>query len=84
MRILGRVEHIDWCIHRIVAALNAARIETEASCRGHLVMLGSITLADGRTLIIRPTPQSMEEWGKVVEANECDIPGNTTSTHQPV
>jgi hypothetical protein len=54
----GRVFCIDWCIHRIVAALNAGGIETAASCCGHGEILGRIDLADGRVLQILPKPPS--------------------------
>jgi hypothetical protein len=53
MPIRGRVRYIDKCIAPIVAALNAANIETESSCCGHGAIDGSIILADGRELIIR-------------------------------
>ena len=67
MPINGRVRSIDHCIHRIVAALNAANIQTVASCCGHKTMNGNIILEDGRVLIILPnTPSNMDEWGKVV------------------
>jgi hypothetical protein len=52
MPINGRVQCIDWCIHHIVAALNAANITTVASCCGHGRQPGRITLADGRELTI--------------------------------
>jgi hypothetical protein len=48
----GRVVCIDWCIHHIVAALNAGGIETVASCCGHGKMDGRIDLKDGRVLVI--------------------------------
>lgn len=67
MPINGRVCAIDFCIHQIVAALNAGGIQTEASCCGHGTMKGCITLADGRSLIIIPTPESIEEWAEVVK-----------------
>ncbi|MCY3840384.1 MAG: hypothetical protein OXH09_17345 [Gammaproteobacteria bacterium] len=60
--INGRVVCIDFCIHRIVAALNAAGIQTVASCCGHGKMKGNIVLEDGRTLIIQQTPKSMTAW----------------------
>ncbi|MCY4429210.1 MAG: hypothetical protein OXC11_02305, partial [Rhodospirillales bacterium] len=67
----GRVRCIDWCIHQIVAALNAGGVETTASCCGHEEMNGSITLADGRVLVIFPTtPESTDEWGKLVRKDE--------------
>lgn len=52
--INGRVRCIDWCIHHIVAALNAAGVETTACCCGHGKLDGRIDLADGRILIIKP------------------------------
>jgi hypothetical protein len=48
-----RVIAIDWCIHHIVAALNAGGVETFASCCGHGKQDGSIVLKDGRELVIR-------------------------------
>ena len=52
MPIKGRVRHIDPCIAHIVAALNAAGIETVSSCCGHGRILGSISLSDGTELIL--------------------------------
>ena len=53
MPINGRVQCIDYCIHHVVAALNAGGIHTIASCCGHgSDMPGRIDLADGRVLII--------------------------------
>lgn len=48
----GRVYCIDWCIHQIVAALNAGGVPTAASCCGHGAIPGRIDLADGRILTI--------------------------------
>ncbi len=48
----GKVQCIDWCIHHIVAALNAGGVETVASCCGHGKQPGRIDLADGRVLEI--------------------------------
>jgi hypothetical protein len=59
MPINGRVYGIDWCIHHIVAALNAANIATVASCCGHGKQDGSIVLADGRELCIRQPPTTL-------------------------
>lgn len=50
----GKVRSIDWCIHRIVAALNAGGVWTFASCCGHGKVPGRIDLADGRLLLILP------------------------------
>ncbi len=44
---------VDSCIAPIVQALNDASIETTGSCCGHGSGPGSITLADGRELLIR-------------------------------
>ena len=67
MPLNGRVQCIDYCIHRIVAALNAGGVLTTASCCGHGKMNGNIMLEDGRVIIILPDlPQNMDEWGKLV------------------
>jgi hypothetical protein len=50
--ISGRVICVDWCIHQIVAALNAGGVETSACCCGHGEMPGRIDLKDGRVLTI--------------------------------
>ena len=52
MPLNGRVQCIDFCIHQIVAALNAGGIRTLASCCGHGKMPGRIDLEDGRTLVV--------------------------------
>lgn len=52
MAVRGRRVEIDWCIADLVAALNAANIQTIASCCGHGKMTGSIVLEDGRELVI--------------------------------
>lgn len=49
----GRVVCIDWCIHHIVAALNAGGVRTVASCCGHGETHGRIDLEDGRVLLIQ-------------------------------
>jgi hypothetical protein len=51
--IRGRIVCVDWCIHHIVAALNAAGLQTVASCCGHQRMDGRIDLADGRVLLVQ-------------------------------
>lgn len=53
MPIDGKVCCVDWCIHRIVAALNAGGVITEASCCGHGETDGRIDLEDGRVLMIK-------------------------------
>ncbi len=55
MPINGKVRCIDWCIHQIVAALNAGGVGTTACCCGHGERNGSIGLEDGRELVIRKT-----------------------------
>ena len=52
MPIRGRIAFIDYCIADIVAALNAAGIETMASCCGHGKCPGDIILADGRNITV--------------------------------
>ena len=72
MPINGRVQCIDHCIHHIVAALNAGGITTVSSCCGHEKMDGHIMLLDGRTLFIRPTPETMDEWGEALRDESED------------
>lgn len=67
MPIHGRVRCIDFCIADIVAALNAANIETLASCCGHGKMDGDIRLEDGRVIKIHLTekpPMQVETYGE--------------------
>jgi hypothetical protein len=52
MPIMGRSRDIDFCVADLVAALNAANIETTCSCCGHNEKPGVITLEDGRCLLI--------------------------------
>ncbi len=66
MPLNGKVQCIDYCIHHIVAALNAGGVRTVGSCCGHKMMKGNIILEDGRVLIIENRPESMEDWRKVV------------------
>ena len=47
MPLNGRVQCIDFCIHQIVAALNAGGIITTASCCGHQNMKGTSCLKMG-------------------------------------
>lgn len=55
MPIGTKVVCIDWCIHRIVAALNAGGVKTVACCCGHGDKQGRIDLEDGRVLFIGNT-----------------------------
>lgn len=64
----GNVVCVDWCIHGIVAALNAGGVQTSACCCGHGRVLGRIDLADGRILRIE-NPLS-EKLGGAANANE--------------
>ena len=52
MPLSGRRRDIDFCVADIVAALNAANINTIASCCGHGRANGSVLLCDGRELKI--------------------------------
>ena len=62
----GKVRCIDWCIHHIVAALNAGGVATIASCCGHGAMSGRIDLADGRVLLVVAD-------GEGVKARDVDL-----------
>jgi len=59
--IAGECKQIDWCVHSIIAALNAAGIGTTSSCCGHSTKPGKIQLADGRVLLIAPTKRSAHQ-----------------------
>lgn len=65
----GRCRTIDRCIHHLVAALNAAGVETVACCCGHGKQLGSIALADGRELVIAPDRATAE---RLIRASSSD------------
>ena len=71
MPIDGRVQNIDWCIHHIVAALNAGGIRTVASCCGHKTQRGVICLEDGRALIIHPDTDDLTPLLSL-----CDTPAS--------
>ena len=64
MPINGRVQCIDWCIHHIVAALNAGGVQTTDSCCGHEKMPGYIALKDGRVLAIFPDREAARMYDK--------------------
>ena len=67
MPIKRRVEYIDHCIAKIVAALNAANIVTMASCCGHRKMHGRIDLRDGRVLAIFENKESYVSWQSIAK-----------------
>lgn len=60
MPIRGRVSDIDFCIARIVAALEAGNIHPLASCCGHGKSPGSIILEDGIHLVLLSDSQAQE------------------------
>jgi hypothetical protein len=55
LQIGGRTVEVDVEIAPIVTALNAAGVETRASCSGHGFRPGNIALRDGREIIIART-----------------------------
>ena len=59
MPLNERVQCIDFCIHKIIAALNAGGVRTLASCCGHGKIPGRIDLECGRVLIITDTPDQL-------------------------
>lgn len=58
--IKGRRQDIDLCIADLVAALNAANIQTAASCCGHGHQPGNIVLDDGRVLQVYTEPAEVQ------------------------
>ena len=69
MPLDGVVRCIDYCIHRLVAALNAGSRSTRTtlSCCGHEQMPGHITLADGRELMIFPDGETFDAAWEAVQ-----------------
>ena len=65
MPISGRPRAIDWCIHHIVAALNAGGVQTTSSCCGHGKMPGLIMLKDGRVLGIYDSMEDATKYGSL-------------------
>jgi hypothetical protein len=63
MPLNGKLRCIDWCIHQIVAALNAGGVRTTACCCGHGKNDGRIDLEDGRILIIKTIADSGDPFG---------------------
>lgn len=55
----------DPCLVPLVKALNDGGLPTVASCCGHGKQDGSIVLADGRELLIRPFVPFNAEGGQV-------------------
>lgn len=72
MPLRGRRQDVDVCIADIVAALNAANIQTMASCCGHGEQDGSVALEDGRELIVR-MPNTGSHRPSEPEANEGSV-----------
>ncbi|MEX2450931.1 MAG: hypothetical protein WD407_08765 [Rhodospirillales bacterium] len=64
MPVNGKVICIDWCIHHIVAALNAGGVRTVASCCGHGKQDGRVDLEDGRVLIVKSGGWNMNNTGE--------------------
>ncbi len=62
--INGKVRCIDWCIHQIVAALNAGGVETVSCCCGHGIQDGRIDLVDGRVLTIERAHERLAQETK--------------------
>ena len=65
MAIKGRVRCVDYCLAHIIAALNAANIETVASCCGHSKQTPGIILEDGRAIFIVNKPKNNRSWVKL-------------------
>ena len=60
MTVKNKVVYVDLCIADIVAGLNAAGLQTVASCCGHGEKPGIVSLADGRQLTITKKTQNKE------------------------
>lgn len=60
MPLNGKAVCIDWCIHHIVAALNAGGVRTVACCCGHGTQDGFINLEDGRVLVVKKPEKEID------------------------
>ena len=58
----GRVQCIGYCIHHIVAALNAGGVGPLASCCAHDQLQGRIDLDDGQVLLIVDDSDTSVGW----------------------
>lgn len=69
MPLDGVTRCIDFCIHTLVAALNAGSwsARTVASCCGHELGPGRIDLADGRVLMIFPDEEIFDAAEDLVQ-----------------
>lgn len=57
--INGKSRAIDFCIHKIISALNAGGVGTVSCCCGHNQFIGHILLEDGKHIGIF---DSLKEW----------------------
>lgn len=62
--IAGRVRDIDACIAPLVVALNAIGYTTVASCCGHGLRPGNVSLKDGREIVVA----RCYEEGRLIDA----------------
>jgi hypothetical protein len=74
LEIGGRRIEVDVEIAPIVAALNAAGVETKASCSGHSYRPATIALGDGRWIVVA---KDMAEFKMIEALFPTDINGNT-------
>ena len=70
MPLNGKVQCIDYCIHQIVAALNAGGVVTTSCCCGHRQQPGFIELYDGRWLTVT---EGQPEWIKDVARQHAEL-----------
>ena len=82
MPINGRVQCIDYCIHRIVAALNAGGVRTVGSCCGHKKMPGNILLEDGLVIVIFPSREAAKMCDNL-ESSGCNHSIENRSSWRP-
>ena len=92
MTFNGKTFEVDDEIASIVHALNAAGISTVASCSGHGMRPGRISLADGRELFVLPSYE-IGQWfdtqfprdinGQTKEERAADEPSRRFSRTPP-
>ena len=79
MVVLGPKTWCDPCLVPLVKALNDGGLRTTSSCCGHGHRPGSISLEDGRWLLIAPDDEWMDWLSSRIYERVGDMPG-----HEPI
>ena len=83
MPINGKVQCIDYCIHRLVAALNAGGVRTIASCCGYGKMPGNILLEDNRVIAIFSSREDARMCDNLESSGHSYLTEDSSSSWRP-